>query len=103
MYFVYKNNYIPIFSLSGLDEKTIYLFNVKDLGIMEKSIEDFEIEINDFRNNNELIEKFMSTNVKGLSLKGEERKNHLLELVNLCINEYVRFDDEKMKGEKFNK
>ncbi len=43
----------------------------------------------------------MNTQVNGLELSGDERKNHLLESVNLNINEYVRFDDKKMNGIKF--
>ena len=68
---------------------------------MEKYCNDFEINIKDFYNNKELMEKYMNTQVNGLELHGDERKNHLLESVNLNINEYVRFNDEKMNGIKF--
>lgn len=43
----------------------------------------------------------MSSKVNGLDLQGNERKNHLLESVNIFIREYVRFDDGNMKGIKF--
>ena len=100
-YFKYNNNYIPIFSIDGLNEDCIYLFNTNELGCMEKYCNDFEINIKDFYNNKELMEKYMNTQVNGLELHGDERKNHLLESVNLNINEYVRFNDEKMNGIKF--
>lgn len=102
-YFNFKNNYIPIFSINGLKEDCIYLLNIDELGKMEKYCDDFEIKINDFYNNNKLINDFMKSKVSGLDLQGEERKNHLLESVNIYIREYVRFDDKQMKGIKFKK
>ena len=100
-YFKYNNYYIPIFSIDGLKEDCVYLFNTNELGCMEKYCNDFEITIKDFYNNKKLLEEFMNTQVNGLELSGDERKNHLLESVNLNINEYVRFDDKKMNGIKF--
>lgn len=100
-YFNYKNNYIPIFSINGLKEDYMYLFNIHELGKIEKYYDDFEIEIKDFYNNDELIKRFMSSKINGLDLQGNERKNHLLESVNIFIREYVRFDDGNMKGIKF--
>lgn len=102
-YFNYKDNYIPIYSINGLNEDYIYLFNIDELGKMEKYCDDFEIEIKDFYNNNKLIDEFMTSKVNGLDLQGSERKNHLLESVNLYIREYIRFDNKKMKGIKFKK
>lgn len=102
-YFNYKDHYIPIFSINGLEEKYIYLFNKNELGKIEKYCDDFEIEVKDFYNNNKLLEKFMSTKVDGLDLQENERKNHLLESVNIYIREYVNFDSKKMKGIKFKK
>lgn len=100
-YFKNKDNYIPIYSINGLEEERVYLFNTSELGNMEKYCDDFEIDVKDFYDNNKLIEKFMTSKVNGLDLQGNERKNHLLESVNLYIREYVRFNDNKMKGIKF--
>lgn len=103
LYINYKDNYIPIYSIEGLEEEYIYLFNIHNLGVMEKYYEGFEIKINDFYNNPQLIKKFMEEDVRGLDLQGEERKNHLLESVNIFIQEYVKFDDKNMMGIKFEK
>ncbi len=100
-YFKYNNCYIPIFSINGLKVDCIYFFDVSELGCMEKYCNDFEINIKDFYNNKRLIKEFMNAQVNGLELRGNERKNHLLESVNLSISEYVRFNDEKMNGIKF--
>ncbi len=102
-YFNYKNNYIPIYSINGLNEDYIYLFNTDELGEIEKYCNDFEIEIKDFYNNNKLIKEFMISKVNGLDLQGYERKKYLLESVNIFIREYIRFNDDKMKGLKFKK
>ena len=102
-YFKYNNNLIPIYSIEGLNEDYIYLFNINKLGKLIKLDEDFKIEIKEFLNNDDLIKKAMKSKINGLDLKGEERKNHLLESVNIIIEEYIRFDDTKIKGIKFNK
>ncbi len=102
-YFKYNNNLIPIYSIEGLNEDYVYLFNINELGKLIKSDEDFKIEIKEYLNNDDLIKKAMKSKIKGLNLKGEERKNHLLESVNIIIEEYIRFDDTKIKGIKFNK
>lgn len=100
-YFKYNNYYIPIFSINGLKKDCIYLFNTNELGCMEKYCDDFEIKIKDFYNNKKLMKEFMNKQINGLELHGNERKNYLLESVNININEYVRFNDEKMNGIKF--
>ncbi len=102
-YYKLSNKLIPIFTFSSLDEKSIYVYNENELGIMEKSIDDFKVEVNDFSSDDELLKKFMDERIKGLDLKGNEKENHLLESVNIKISEYIRFDCNNMKGYKFNR
>ena len=64
---------------------------------MQKNKESFKIVINDFYNNDKLIEKFMNEKVSGLDITGQERKNHLLESVNIFIQEYIRFYEENIE------
>ena len=42
----------------------------------------------------------MSEKINGCDLKGEEKRNHLLECVNLIIREYVKFEDNQVEGYK---
>ncbi len=81
-YLIVRKKSIPIYSINGLNDDYIYLFQKDKIGIMQKNNQEFNINIK--------------------NIKARKNKN-LLELVNLCISEYVRFDDKKMEGIKFEK
>lgn len=100
-YVEYKGIYIPIIDIKGLSSKCIYIVNKNKMGKMQKNERSFKIEINDFYNNDKLIEKFMTEKVNGLDISGQERKNHLLESVNIFIQEYVKFDEDDIECYKF--
>lgn len=96
-YLEYKKIYIPIIEIKGLSSNYIYIVNKNKMGKMQKNKESFKILINDFHNNDELIEKFMNEEVSGLDSTGQERKNHLLESVNIFIQEYIRFNEHSIE------
>lgn len=96
-YLEYKEIYIPIIEIKGLSSNYIYIVNKNKMGKMQKNKESFKIVINDFYNNDKLIEKFMNEKVSGLDITGQERKNHLLESVNIFIQEYIRFYEENIE------
>ena len=96
-YLEYKEIYIPIIEIKGVSSNYIYIVNKNKMGKIQKRKESFKIVINDFYNNDKLIEKFMNEKVSGLDITGQERKNHLLESVNIFIQEYIRFNEENIE------
>lgn len=100
-YFKYNDKYIPIYQLDGLNEEFIYLIKVNKIGKIKKLENSFNIEIKDFFNNKNLIDDYMNAEVSGLNLNSEERRQHLLECVNISINEYIKIEDDKMEAIKF--
>lgn len=102
-YYKLNDKLIPIFTFGSLNEEYIYVYNINELGKMEKSVGDFEIEVNDFSSDDKLLKNFMHEEINGLDLDGKERENHLLESVNIKISEYIRFNCNNMKGYKFNR
>ena len=100
-YFKYNNYYIPIFIIHNLNEEVLYLYNKNNIGKMQKDENEFQISIDEFSQDNTLLEKVMNEDINGLDLVGVEKKNHLLESVQLEIKEYIYFDENGMNGKKF--
>ena len=100
-YFKYNNYYIPIFIIHNLNEEVLYLYNKNNIGKMQKDENEFQISIDEFSQDNTLLEKVMNEDINGLDLVGDEKKNHLLESVQLEIKEYIYFDEKGMNGKKF--
>lgn len=42
----------------------------------------------------------MNEKISGCNLDGEEKRDYLLECVNLVIREYVKFEDNQVEGYK---
>ena len=103
LFIVIKKEYIPVVIIDGLEDEYIYHVYKKQLGKLEKYIDEFRIEVSDFYNNEKLLNKTMEENINGLDLEGEARKNHLLESVDLLLEEYFLYDDEKLISQKFDK
>ena len=101
MFLVIKNTLIPIVIIDGLDDNYIFHAYTNELGRFEILDKQFKIEINDFFNNGELLNKLMNENIKGLNLTGNEKKKHLQESVDLLIEEYIHYDDTKLNSLKF--
>ena len=100
-YFKYNNYYIPIFIIHNLNEEVLYLYNKNNIGKMQKDENEFQISIDEFSQDNTLLEKVMNEDINGLDLVGDEKKNHLLESVQLEIKEYIYFEEKGMNGKKF--
>ena len=103
LFIVIKKEYIPVVIIDGLEDEYIYHVYKNQLGKLEKYIDEFRIEVSDFYNNEKLLNKTMEENINGLDLEGEARKNHLLESVDLLLEEYFLYDDEKLISQKFDK
>lgn len=100
-YFKYNNYYIPIFIIHNLNEEVLYLYNKNNIGKMQKDENEFQISIDEFSQDYTLLEKVMNEDINGLDLVGDEKKNHLLESVQLEIKEYIFFEEKSMNGKKF--
>ena len=103
LFIVIKKEYIPVVIIDGIEDNYIYHVYKNQLGKLEKYIDEFRIEVSDFYNNEKLLNKTMEENINGLDLEGEARKNHLLESVDLLLEEYFLYDDEKLISQKFDK
>lgn len=101
LFVLIKKEYVPIIVIDGLEDNCIYHVYNNELGNLEKSTDEFKIEITDFYNNEKLLNKTMDEKINGLELEGNDKKNHLLESVDLLIEEYVLYDDTKLISRKF--
>ena len=103
LFIVIKKEYIPVVIIDGIEDNNVYHVYKNQLGKLEKYINEFRIEVSDFYNNEKLLNKAMKETIKGLDLEGEAKKNHLLESVDLLLEEYFFYDDEKLISKKFDK
>lgn len=101
LFVMIKGIYVPIIVINGIDENCIYHVFDNKIGKLEKLDNSFEIEIIDFYNNDELLKKCMNEKINGLDLTGIERKNHLLESVDLFIQEYIHINVDNLISLKF--
>lgn len=102
MYIFIKKEYIPIIIIDGLDSNYIYHVYNNKLGKLEKTTDEFKIEVTDFYNNEKALNKIMKEKINGLELEDEQRRNNLLESVDLLIQEYVLYDVSGLCALKFN-
>lgn len=100
-YIEIDNVFIPIIRLDDLKEGAVYVSNINELGNLLKSSEEFVININEFNSNSKLLEKAVKSNIEGINLKGDDKRNHLLEKVEIEIYEYAKFDTKNLKVTKF--
>lgn len=102
LYVLYKDVLIPVYQIKGINKNSFYILNSNRMGkfCRDKENEYFNINIIEYSNNSEQLQKTMRDEINGCDLKGEEKKNHLLECVNLIIREYVKFDNNAIDGYK---
>lgn len=102
LYVLHKNILIPVYQIKGLDNKCFYIININKMGqfCREKEHNYFDIQIFEYSKNEEHLQKTMSEKINGCDLEGEEKKNHLLQCVNLVIREYVKFECNQVEGHK---
>ncbi len=101
MYVKIKKVKIPICIIDGIEDGYAYHTYTNRIGYFEKSKKDFEINIRDFSNNKKLLDEYMKKSIKGLTLEGDEKRDHLLESVDILIKEYVIYNDNKLEASKF--
>lgn len=102
LYIAYKNILIPVYEIRGINKDSFYVLDSNRMGKFCRDKEDgyFDINIIQYSSSPEKLEKAIKDKINGCDLKGEEKKNHLLECVNLIIREYVRFDNNAIDGYK---
>ena len=102
LYIMVKEVMIPVCIVNKLEEGHLYHSYTNKIGKFEKSKNGFKIEIGDFTNDENLLLDCMKKRINGLNLEGEDKKNHLLESVDLFIEEYVVYNDDELEVYKFN-
>lgn len=102
LYLIIRGIKIPVYIVNRFDEGYLYISYSNKLGRFEKSSDGFKIEVNDFLDNDELLNECMKKEINGLTLTGDEKKNHLLESVDLLIEEYVVYNEQDLVSYKFN-
>ena len=102
LYVLYKSILIPVYQIKGLDNKCFYMMNVNKMGkfCREKDTNYFDIQVFEYSKDEKHLQKTMSEKINGCDLEGEEKRNHLLECVNLVIREYVKFENNQIEGYK---
>ena len=101
LFILIKKEPVPVIIIEGLEENFIYHVFSNELGKLEKSVDEFEIIVKDFYNDNKLLKKVMLEKISGSELKGNDKKNYLLESVDLLIGEYIFYDNDKLVSVKF--
>lgn len=101
LYLLIKGIKIPVYITNKLEEGYLYISYSNKLGKFEKSSDGFKIEVNDFLDNEKLLNDCMKKKINGLTLTGNEKKNHLLESVDLLIEEYVVYNEQNLVSYKF--
>lgn len=100
-YYRFDNNYIPVFSIIGLSNDYIYLYSKDKIGKLNVGLHDFEIIINDFVGNDDLLNEYVQKDISGIDLDGDEKRDHLLESAIITIKKRNQLRSENMKGVKF--
>ena len=101
LFILIKKAPVPVIIIEGLEENFIYHVFSNELGKLEKSVDEFEIIVKDFYNDNKLLKKVMLEKISGSELTGNDKKNYLLESVDLLIGEYIFYDNDKLVSVKF--
>lgn len=101
LFILIKKEPVPVIIIEGLEENFIYHVFSNELGKLEKSVDEFEIIVKDFYNDNKLLKKVMLEKISGSELTGNDKKNYLLESVDLLIGEYIFYDNDKLVSVKF--
>ena len=102
LYILHKDVLIPVYQIRGLDNSCFYILNINKMGkfCRDKDTDFFDIQVFEYSSDTQHLQEAMNKKINGCELEGEEKRKHLLESVNLVIREYVKFEDNEVKGYK---
>ena len=102
LYILHKDVLIPVYQIRGLDNSCFYILNINKMGkfCRDKDTDFFYIQVFEYSSDNQHLQEAMNKKINGCELEGDEKRKHLLESVNLVIREYVKFEDNEVKGYK---
>lgn len=102
LYILYKDVLIPVYQIRGLDNSCFYILNINKMGkfCRDKDTDFFDIQVFEYSSDTQHLQEAMNKKINGCELEGDEKRKHLLESVNLVIREYVKFEDNEVKGYK---
>ena len=102
LYILHKDILIPVYQIRGLDNSCFYILNINKMGkfCRDKDTDFFDIQVFEYSSDTQHLQEAMNKKINGCELEGDEKRKHLLESVNLVIREYVKFEDNEVKGYK---
>ena len=102
LYILHKDILIPVYQIRGLDNSCFYILNINKMGkfCRDKDTNFFNIQVFEYSSDTKHLQEAMNKKINGCELEGDEKRKHLLESVNLVIREYVKFEDNEVKGYK---
>lgn len=102
LYIFHKDVLIPVYQIRGLDNSCFYILNINKMGkfCRDKDTDFFDIQVFEYSSDTQHLQEAMNKKINGCELEGDEKRKHLLESVNLVIREYVKFEDNEIKGYK---
>ena len=102
LYILHKDVLIPVYQIRGLDNRCFYILNINKMGkfCRDKDTDFFDIQVFEYSSDTQHLQEAMNKKINGCKLEGDEKRKHLLESVNLVIREYVKFEDNEVKGYK---
>lgn len=102
LYIFHKDVLIPVYQIRGLDNSCFYILNINKMGkfCRDKDTDFFDIQVFEYSSDTQHLQEAMNKKINGCELEGDEKRKHLLESVNLVIREYVKFEDNEVKGYK---
>lgn len=102
LYILHKDVLIPVYQIRGLDNSCFYILNINKMGkfCRDKDTDFFDIQVFEYSSDTQHLQEAMNKKINDCELEGDEKRKHLLESVNLVIREYVKFEDNEVKGYK---
>ena len=102
LYILHKDVLIPVYQIRGLDNSCFYILKINKMGkfCRDKDTDFFDIQVFEYSSDTQHLQEAMNKKINGCELEGDEKRKHLLESVNLVIREYVKFEDNEVKGYK---
>ena len=102
LYILHKDVLIPVYQIRGLDNSCFYILNINKMGkfCRDKDTDFFDIQVFEYSSDTQHLQEAMNKKINGCELEGDEKRKYLLESVNLIIREFVKFEDNEVKGYK---
>ena len=102
LYILNKDVLIPVYQIRGLDNNCFYILNINKMGkfCRDKDTDFFDIQVFEYSSDTQHLQEAMNKKINGCELEGDEKRKYLLESVNLIIREFVKFEDNEVKGYK---